>query len=394
MSEFLGKPRFTEQVASRATKPDESRKRSLYFLLLAIGRQRALRNPLFRDEYRQAFDSLKIEKVEDLWNITVNVNGTQINQSLERSTFKFYATGFSENEDSTVESNKITANKYWARVESQIGIRDSLDGLKTKNPLTGPSFNSSLDITSLVLMIIPLLYSLGASQTMIPGLLVALYPTARLFWHSSKKVIFSLLYILAFLVFALNLDSPGLNSNNPSFLAETAISFLIWARLYKSRYQVRLNSKRIVLLALLFVAFTAFATFSGPKPYLSIFTVFMIFTSEFMQYLRKRSIHSTRAVITTMLLEIILSLTFLMTIVHFGLEGIEISPIEVLFFVIVYLIWFIYLNIYERYPITLRLTYPIVVAFVILNHAFSSTFLLVALIAIIISILASKTENK
>ena len=324
----------------------------------------------------------------------MNVNGTQINQSLERSTFKFYATGFSENEDSTVESNKITANKYWARVESQIGIRDSLDGLKTKNPLTGPSFNSSLDITSLVLMIIPLLYSLGASQTMIPGLLVALYPTARLFWHSSKKVIFSLLYILAFLVFALNLDSPGLNSNNPSFLAETAISFLIWARLYKSRYQVRLNSKRIVLLALLFVAFTAFATFSGPKPYLSIFTVFMIFTSEFMQYLRKRSIHSTRAVITTMLLEIILSLTFLMTIVHFGLEGIEISPIEVLFFVIVYLIWFIYLNIYERYPITLRLTYPIVVAFVILNHAFSSTFLLVALIAIIISILASKTENK
>jgi len=394
MSDSLKKPLHIEQVSSKATKPDESRKKSLYFLLLAIGRQRAVDNPTFRDKYRAAFNSLSIEKMDDFWEISVSVNGSLVNQLVPRNAFKFYTTGFSEIEDSTVDTNKKVANNFWEKIEAEIGIEIELgnQNKKTSRPIT--SLRGLLDVTGSILMLVALFYSIAISERLIIGILIALFPIVRLFWHSSKRIAMILFYSFATISFTLALDSSLLESLHPSVLAEAAILLFLWAQLYQSRYQQKNHGPVFFVQVLIIAGYATYAFFSGPDPVLSIFTILIIIHSELMQYLRRRWIQSTAAVILTIFFEGVISIAFMAFLSDIATKGNIISLATTLFFGFTYLIWFIYLNIYERFPVTFRLSYPILVSFAILNHNLSLKFSVIAVTTIAIATLISGRNKK
>lgn len=389
MSDSLKKPFHIEQVSAKATKPDESRKKSLYFLLLAIGRQRAVENPTFRDEYRAAFNTLKIEKMDDFWEISVSANGSLVNQLLPRNAFKFYTTGFSESEDSTVDTNKKAANNFWEKIEAEIGIETELGNQKKKTSKSITSLRDLLDVTGSILMVVTIFYSIAISERLISGILMALFPIVRLFWQSSKRIAVILFYSFATISFTFALDSSLLESYHPSVLAEAAIMLFLWAQLYQSRYQQKNHGLILFAQVLILTGYATYAFFSGPDPVLSILTILIVIHSELMQYLRRRWIQSTAAVILTIFFEGAISIAFMAFLSHFALKGNNLSLATMLFFGCTYLIWFIYLNIYERFPVTFRLSYPILVAFAILNHNLSLKFSVIALTTIAISTLVS-----
>jgi|GEM_PF-6037422 len=394
MSDSLKKIAHVEQVSSRATKPDESRKKSLFFLLLAIGRQRALANPTFRETYRSAFNSLEIQKVEDIWQISVNVNGITISQELPRNAFKFYSTGFSEIEDSTVDANKKAANKFWAKIEAEIGIDKDLGNQKKRTSGNKSSYRGLLDITSITLILVVLFYAFAISERLLVGILIALCPILRFFWHSSKRTTSILLYLVATFSFVLALNSTNLNSNQPSALAETAILIFLWVRLYQSEYKSKNYSAAYILQILIIAGYAIYAFFSGPESALSIFTILLIINSESMRYLRRCWIHSTFAVILTIFFEGIVSIVFITLLTDIATKENDLSLAVILLFGSTYLIWFIYLNIFERFPVTFRLSYPILVSFIVLNHNLSLKFSVVTLTTISVSILVSSSTMK
>jgi hypothetical protein len=394
MSDSSKKPLHIEQVSSKATKPDESRKKSLYFLLLAIGRQRAVENATFRDEYRAAFNSLKIDKKDDFWEISVSVNGSLVTQLVLRNAFKFYTTGFSEIKDSTVDANKKIANNFWEKIEAEFGIESERGYKKKKASGAITSFRGFLDVTGSILMVVAIIYSVAISERVIIGILIALFPIVRLFWHSSKRIIAILFYLFATISFAFALDSRLLESYQPSVLAEAAILLFLWAQLYQSRYQSKKHGPAFYVQLLIIVGYATYAFFSGPDPVLSTFTILMIIQSELMQYLRRRWIHSTAAVILTILFEGVISIAFMAFLSDIATRGNNLSLVTLLFFGSTYLIWFVYLNIYERFPVTFRLSFPILVSFAILNHNLSVKFSVIALTSIAISMLSSGRNKK
>jgi hypothetical protein len=113
-----------------------------------------------------------------------------------------------------------------------------------------------------------------------------------------------------------------------------------------------------------------------------------------MQYLRRRWIHSTTAVILAIFFEGTISIAFIAFLIEIAIQESSLSLATMLFFGSAYLIWFIYLNIYDRFPITFRLTFPILVSFAILNHSLSLKFSVIALTTIAISILTSGRYKK
>jgi hypothetical protein len=394
MSEYTKKPLHIEQVSSKATKPDESRKKSLYFLLLAIGRQRVVENPTFRSEYRSAFNSLKIEKVDDFWEISVSVNGSLVTQLVPRNAFKFYTTGFSEIEDSTVDANKNRANNFWEKIEAEFGPEIKVRNEKKTTSKSIASFRGLLGVTGSTLVVVPLFYSLEVPGRLIAGILIALFPLIRLFWNGSKRIPAILFYSFAAISFALGLDFSLLESNQSSVLAEAAILLFLWVQFYQSRYQRNNHGAAFLVQVLIIVCYASYAFFSGPDPIPSTLTILIIIHSELMQYLRRHWIHSTTVVILTIFFEGTISIAFIAFLSEIATQDSDLSLVAMLFFGSAYLIWFIYLNIYDRFPVTFRLTFPILVSFAILNHNLSLNFSVIALITIAISMLASGRNKK
>jgi hypothetical protein len=96
----------------------------------------------------------------------------------------------------------------------------------------------------------------------------------------------------------------------------------------------------------------------------------------------------------TIFFEGIISIVFITLVTDIATKGNDLSLAAILLFGSAYLIWFIYLNIFERFPVTFRLSYPILVSFVILNHNLSLKFSVVTLTTIAASILASNSTMK
>jgi hypothetical protein len=332
--------------------------------------------------------------MDDFWEISVSVNGSLVNQLVPRNAFKFYTTGFSEIEDSTVDTNKKAANNFWEKIEAEIGIEIELGNQNKKTSRPIMSLRGLLDVTGSILMLVAFFYSIAISERLIIGILIALFPIVRLFWHSSKRIAMILLYSFATISFTLELDSSLLESLHPSVLAEAAILLFLWAQLYQSRYQQKNHGPAFFVQVLIFAGYATYAFFSGPDPVLSIFTILIIIHSELMQYLRKRWIQSTAAVILTIFFEGAISIAFMAFLSDIATKGNNLSLATTLFFGFTYLIWFTYLNIYERFPVTFRLSYPILVSFAILNHNLSLKFSVIAVTTIAISTLISGRNKK
>lgn len=372
MNNFSREPKVTEQVTSKATKPDESRKKSLYFLLLAIGRQIAASKPDLRTEYREALNSLEIQKSEESWILTLVVGGKKIERTIQRSEFRFYSTGLTKSEDNVVESNKRAAIDFWNSVESEmtnvsdsilqkkIGLRPKLSTFETIN------ITAALQVGCIIVAVLP------TPQKILPFFLLAFYPIVRLFWHSSKKILILSFYITISIFFAISIEFSTFSQNQGNeHLLHGLLIFLLWSEYSRRKIQVNRKNSRSKILILLMAGLQMYLVVTTPNKLTIVLICLLILSSEALQYIRKSFIHDSHVVIASSIFEITLSLVAGLYLLNNKVHHDGMTVNEILVFIFAYLLWFIYLNIFERYPIAFRITYPFLIVLTITNQDLS-----------------------
>lgn len=385
---------LTEQVNSRATKPDESRKKSLYFLLLAIGRQRAVSNPNLRKEYREALNSLEINSIDESWKVSLMVEGKEITRNIVRNEFKFYSTGLTQNIDHMVESNKLKANSFWDSFESEFILHSNPVLYKKPSLITRVSKLKFVTITQTLYVVCILVAATPTSIKILPYLCLAFFPIMRLFWQSSRKILYVLLFVSLIIFFALTIDFELVNNiNKDKSLLPVFLIFLLWSESYRFRYQAAKNYLKSFLSVLLVVGITIFCILTPSNFYFYMSTCLLIVLSEALQLLRRRSIHHSNIVVLASAFEIVASFVLGIFLFEFGLNAIGLSSIELLFFISTYLCWFIYLNIFERYPLTFRAFYPFLLLQAITSQNYNLGIVSATLIIMSIVVISSAYEN-
>jgi len=395
MNNFSHESKVTEQVTSRATKPDESRKKSLYFLLLAIGRQIAVSKPDLRKKYREALNSLEIQKSEESWVLTLVVEGRKIERTIQRGEFRFYSTGLSKNEDNVVESNKRAAIGFWNSVESEIAnVSDSIlqkkIGLRAKlSTFETIKITSALQVGCILVALLP------TPQKMLPFFLLAFYPIVRLFWHSSKKILILGFYITISIFFAISIEFRplGLNQGNEHLLHGLLI-FLLWAMFSRRKIQISQKNFRSKILIMLMAGLLMYVIVTTPNKLTAVIICLLILSSESLQYVRRSFIHNSHVVLGSSIFEITLSLVAGLYLLNSKVNHNGMSLNETLVVIFVYLLWFIYLNIFESYPIAFRIFYPFLMVLTITNQILSFEVILMVLTVISSAILISGDERR
>jgi len=395
MDNFSGESEVTQQVNSKPTKPDESRKKSLYFLLLAVGRQIAVNNPSLRKEYREALNSLEIHKSEESWLLTVTMGEREIERIIPRNEFRFYSTGLANSEDAIVESNKRAAISYWNSVASEITNESDLTSQRKINLNLKLSKFEIIKITTALQLGLIFVVFLPEPQKILPFYLLAVYPIVRLFWHSSKKIMFLTLYLIAVILFTLTIDFSTLSQTQmDGSLPYALLIFLLWSQFSRRKIQVNRRSSTSKIVTALMVGLPLYAFLTTSSQFTIVLICLLILSSEVMQYLRRNYIHDSRVVIMSSIFEVSMSLVAGFYILSRNFNQSEISLNERLVFIFVYLLWFIYLNIYEKYPITFRIFYPILFILSIIDQHLSLQAFLTAIVIISSVIIISGSEGR
>lgn len=377
-------PDRIEQVKLRATKPDESRQKSLYFLLLAVGRQRALRLPEFRQEYREALQSLVIEKRDKSWQI--EIRSIEFKREINRDEFQFYKTGLTTNQDKVAESNRRIADDFWKAFEDEItpqsftAVRSSAKIRSRIARNINLNFSQFLQVSLIILLLLP------ESSREFLYLALVFIPIIRLFWFSKYKWQSRFLYIAMILSIAINFESLPQSSGSVSFVVVlSAINAFIWSTIYSIRSRSSKNDYKTKILIMMSVFIAVLSLTLGVNP---IYTIGFGSTIVFSMYLnmkRKSSITNKRVVLITMGLEIVSGIVlgiFLLAQSQIGLNSL--NSIFIISTIFVFILWIIHFSIYERYPMTFRAFFPFLVAPTILFEQTNDSFISLALVIIII----------
>lgn len=378
-----------EQVKARATKSDQSREKSLYFLLLAVGRQCAAKNQKLRNEYREALQTLSVEKFEIYWNITLNVSGRDTQIEINRSEFQFYKTGFSGNQDEISESNRKNALEFWTSFENLI----CLEVEPTKKTKTGLRFISRIDSILKVnhLELIGLLVVVLSPPIIqvYPYMVLAYFPLVKLFWYSRFRVYFILLYIISIWLSIINLlSSPSPIQNTSQVVFFALLATLIWSHLDTIQSRSPGISWKVKLLISILVFFGVISALQGVDLYFLTSFLFTVLISNYLNQYRKRFITIKKIVLSTMGGEIAIAIglgVHFIQSVNGSLTFLDANSIVV---ATTYLIlWTLNFFIYGRYSISLRVFTPFLFTPVILNQTISSynmliTFFILSVIAI------------
>lgn len=351
-----------EQVSSRPRKPDLSRNRSLYFLLLAKGRQRAAVKPELREFYRRALKSLEIKKVDDFWEIKVETTTGSHVENILRADFQFYSTGLNGESDQVVRSNSERAELFWEDFETKISpnktvkIRTNLEKFSDLQIIPRLSGTQLLQSLILISMFLP-----NQPREIIFGCL-GVAPIARFFWHVKQERIGLLLICLLMALLVANVDLSGTASiSGAPVLIITLVASLIWSSFYK--LQVTKPSAIFEKSALVICSFVtaAIALKEGVSVvFLSSLACTAVISTLLMR-LRATRMMSSSITLSTYGIEILFGLT---------LGGLLMSQTDALFtngtilFILFasagFTIWILNLFIFEKHSITFRFFYPFI----------------------------------
>lgn len=352
-----------EQVSSRPTKPDESRKKSMYFLLLAVGRQRAQKNSSLRIEYREALNSLEIEKLGECWSVTVNSSGKQINREIKRSDMRFYVTGLSEQNDKIHEANRKKANEFWLSIEEEISPQEI-----SKKEILPSNFSlkriKKID-SALILQLILILNIFVPSIFKTPmSLLLGLFPLIKFFWHSQYRN--RMLFIYLAIVFTASFLTDFETRINPvqgnrQILLFVLVSCTVWSLVLMNYNQVISGLKIRAFAIIPFLILALYSIYILNLLNTVVITTFFILGSMVLQHLRKRSIENSTIVLFYTLIEVLASLFLIGFIIRLTLTELELSAAILSLWIASYLLWFLFFNMWRNFPIGFRFVYPILV---------------------------------
>jgi hypothetical protein len=375
-------------VNARATKPDESRSKSLYFLLLAIGRQRAVSRPENRDLYREALSSLAVEKVEDSWLLSVSSGKGSFSKLVLRSQFKFYSTGLEGTADSVVRRNHESASEIWEFFEEMLGITPIVN--YKRSFFSYIKFRNFKAVTVSQISQILLIYSL-----FLPGYLkymmffmLAYFPIARLFWHSKHRTLALLIYSV--LVGLGMFFEPEILLKQEDFTSTILVCLVLliaWSHARKV-WESNLKNRIKRIFALLSIQF-AYLFVLLPKiqiTYVAL-TYTIVFLSFVLRMLRKKYIESTKVSIISASIEILLGASVGAFIVISSIDKDSLLRSQnIWMFLLIFILWVVYSFIFDSFTLTYRTFYPALLPLALSTAEFDTSFILLTSASLIFTI--------
>lgn len=373
-----------EQVKSRATKPDESRKKSLYFLLLAVGRQRALRLPELRQAYREALQSLVIEKMDKSWQI--EIGSIKFKREINRDEFQFYKTGLATIQDKVAESNRRIADDFWKAFEYEIiplsytAVSRSARLRRVITNNINLNFSQFLQVSLIILLLIPK----GSRLFLYLGL--AFIPIIRIFWFSKYKWQSLFLYFAIILSFGINFrSSPQSTPSVSPIVIFSALNTFIWSTIYYIKSRSSKNDYKTKILIIMSVFIAILSQTLGVNPFYTVGFASTIILSIYLNSKRKNSITNKKVVLITMGLEIASGIALGIFLLAQSQIGFNFqNTIFLIFTIFVFTLWVIHFSIYERYPMVFRAFFPFLTAPTILLEQTNDILMPLALMTIII----------
>ena len=284
---------------------DQSRLKSLYFLLLATARKRVL-NSSDPSIAREIIKHLEIRELEDSWEISAHLTNGSINILREKSKFTFYAT---KNETS-YDVEPSVSNKYQAELVVNELFKKAGLSHADLDILDHESFkNSKTAIRKYLLTCLLILTGIADYFAKTPSLLGFLFTGISIvyicysFFGSFMKSVKTLhAFFIVFLLFAGFFGSAGLE---PIFqiyigiqilfltLVENKISFpasfVFWilAVLHFSDYEFQTKSQGLGLFlfslsVLLLTAFPRFNRQGRSRPLFLLLGLFLFIVGQFL----------------------------------------------------------------------------------------------------------------
>jgi hypothetical protein len=197
---------------------DESRKRSLYFLLMTEARKQTLQSGNI-EMARSITSNLDVIEAEDSWLVTSKVDSTEISVEVPKKKFQFYPTKNAESyeiEPSIL--NKQSAASVINDLYQRSGIELELHVEKNKRKIVNRNLNFNPQHFVLVgligLSLIKVFFALPSSIVNILGALLFLYPLALLIGSTTKPFVrFSL---IPYFISVFSLSSYALGSIKPT----------------------------------------------------------------------------------------------------------------------------------------------------------------------------------
>jgi hypothetical protein len=375
-------------VNTRATKPDESRSKSLYFLLLAIGRQRALSQPESRDLYREALSSLTVEKVEDSWLLSVSSSKGSFSKLVPRSQFKFYSTGLEGTTDSVVRRNHEGASEIWEFFEEILGITPKINFRRSF--FSNRKFRNFKVVTVSQLSQILLIYSL-----FLPGYLkylmffmMAYLPITRLFWHSKHRTLALSIYLV--LVGLGMFFEPEIVLKQEEFTSTILVCLVLliaWSHATKV-WEKNLKNRPKRIFALLCVQ-SGYLFVLLPKiqiKYVAL-TYMIVCLSFVLRMLRKKYIESTKVSIISASVEILFGASVGAFFVFSSIDkSTLISAQNIWMFLLIFILWIVYSFIFDSFVLTYRTFYPALLPLALSTAEFDASFILLTSASVIFTI--------
>lgn len=357
------KKEISLQTPSRATKPDKSREKSLYFLLLAVGRRRAVNFKKYRSEYRTALNSLEIVKRDAMWIIAVDVHGDEIAYEIKRNEFQFYQTGLNSNVDEVVYRNLAAADTFWKHIEAKISMKDT--GPKEIKSLSKEFRSRFPSRTILWSLYLPCIVAFPPTLRSSGLFFAVTAPVWQMFWNSSKRTVFIILYPILFIMYVkIPLHPVSLVEVNSEVIFTIATFCFIWMQLVaiKNSAGFRKCPKKLIFLGILTIFNIKLNISQENNRAFLLAIISTIIVSILLPNLRRKHITNTQIVLSTILTEVLFGISLgVLLITHYGLNQTTQGIWSRIFGISVALLWLFFLFIDDRQSMIIRIFYPFLI---------------------------------
>lgn len=354
----------TDSLPVHSINIDRSREKSLYFLLLAVGRQRATSKEALRMEYRTALRNLTVENQHSKWKIEVPTNSVSFVHEIDKNNFHFYKTSLKTYTDEMQLQNLASANSFWDKfeifldpIEDHSRKLDRFKGVVSLQPLPASVYFVSIFA---IMLIFPsplgplfVIASVGAP-------VFVMFPKLR-----GKN--FSIAYLMIFLTF-LMLFFTFSNSKLPVFpqllvyLVSLTATWMYVLHLHKVYGYVK--NKRIQSLLFLFLVLNAqFYVLKDLQQNFLFLLLLSMAISVVFPIVRRKFIWSASIIILSLFLEIFLGCILSYVLIQaFGGEIFILAPLFQLLYVTITFFWIIFLSLDGQTSMMIRIFVPVLLS--------------------------------
>jgi hypothetical protein len=354
----------TDSLPVHSINIDRSREKSLYFLLLAVGRQRATSKEAIRMEYRTALKNLTVVKQDTKWKIEVPTNSVSFVHEIDKNNFHFYKTSLKTSTDEMQLQNLASANSFWDKFETFLDPMehhrrkiDRFKGVFSLQPLPASVYFVSIFA---IILIFPSPLGPFFAIASVGAPVFVLFPKLR-----GKN--FLIAYLMIFLAFLMSFFTF---SNSKLLVFPQLLVYLVsltatWMYvLHLHKVYGYVENKRIQSLLFLFLVLNA--QFYALKDLQQNFLILLLLSmaiSVVFPIVRRKFVWSTPLIILSLFLEIFLGCILSYVLIQaFGGEIFILDPLFQLLYVVITLFWVIFLSLDGQTNMMMRIFVPVLLS--------------------------------